>query len=237
MKYAVVFSLFALYLLALAILVGGWAWLLLWPTLSFGLVGAGYAGLGPRVFGKRPDGRLAAWAVLILLPYLLLTWGLWHLWRYLSREPACHEVIPGLWLGRRPLPHELPPGTDLVVDLTAEFRAAPGLKAGRTYVCLPTLDALVPSENELRALVERVAAWPGVAYVHCAAGHGRSALVAAAVLLARGRAGDVREAIRALREARPRARVKGAQRRLLDRLACPAKPAREPRAATMEARP
>src|SRR5207244_1868915 len=127
MKYVIVFGLFAVYLAGLAVLFGGWCWPLLWPALSFGVVAAGYAGLGPRIFGKRPTGRLSWWAVLLLGPYLLLTWALWHLHRRVSREPCCHEVAPALWLGRRPLAHELPDGVVLVVDLTAEFPAARGI--------------------------------------------------------------------------------------------------------------
>ena len=91
MKYAFVFSLLALILAGLAVLHGGWVWLLLWPSLSFAIVAAGYAGLGPRVFGKDDAGRLSWWSIVLLLPYLLLTWGLWSLTRCISREPGCHD--------------------------------------------------------------------------------------------------------------------------------------------------
>jgi protein-tyrosine phosphatase len=218
-KYAVVFTLFGAYLLVLAGALGGWAWLLAWPGASFLLLGAAYLGLGPRIYGKRPDGRLAWWALVPLFPYLLLTWVVWHLQRRLGKEPCASEVAPGLWVGRRPFPAELPPGVDLVVDLTAEFRPARGVTTGRDYLCLPTLDALAPEERPLAELVSRVASWPGVVYIHCALGHGRSALVAAGVLLARGLALDVESAERMIRQARPGVRLKRAQRRLLERLA------------------
>ena len=45
------------------------------------------------------DGTLAPAAVVLLLPYLVLTWVLWHVHRLVSREDCCHEVAPGLWLG------------------------------------------------------------------------------------------------------------------------------------------
>jgi protein-tyrosine phosphatase len=218
MKYALVFAAFSAYLIVLAVCLGGLAWLLLWPALSFLLIAAAYAGLGPGVCGKRPDGGMAWWAVLLLLHYLLLTWAVWHLQRLLSREAACNEVIPGLWVGRRPLAREVPPGVDLVVDLTAEFSEPRGVVAGRSYVCLPTLDALAPPVAPLRELVKRVAAWPGTALVHCGAGHGRSALVAAAVLLARGLAADAKEAQQLVRKARPGVSLNRTQRRLLQSL-------------------
>jgi protein-tyrosine phosphatase len=217
MKYAIIFGLLGAMLTAEAILLGDVGWLLLWPGVSFLLVGAAYAGLGPRVFGKRPDGRMAGWDVLLLLPFLLLTWGVWHLWRLLSREPCWNEVRPRLSIGRRTLPHEMPPGVDMVVDLTAEFPEPRGVRQGREYVCLPILDNTAPDESSLRRLVERVVAWPGVVLVHCANGHRRSGLVVAAVLLARGEAADAAEAIKIVKAARPGVRLKKAQRELLQR--------------------
>jgi hypothetical protein len=218
MKYALVFAAFSAYLVVLAVRLGGLGWLLLWPALSFLLIAGAYAGLGPGVCGKRPDGSMAWWAVLPLLHYLLLTWAVWHLQRLLSREAACNEVVPGLWVGRRPLPRELPPGTDLVVDLTAEFPEPRGVIVGRSYICLPTLDALASPVADMRELVRRIAAWPGTAYVHCAAGHGRSAVVAAAVLLARGLAAGPKEAQQLVRRARRGVNLNRPQRRLLERL-------------------
>jgi protein-tyrosine phosphatase len=222
MKYVLTFGALAAYCFALAAYFGGPAWLLLWPGASSLLLAVAYAGLGPRVYGKRRDGRLSWWALLLLLPYLLLTWAAWHLMRLFSKEDCCNEVAPGLYVGRRALAHELPPGVSLVVDLTAEFPSPRGIAAGRDYLCLPTLDALAPDEGAVRALVAHVAARPGAVYIHCAAGHGRSATAAAAILLARGLASDVRGAEDVLRRARPRIRLLPAQRRLLERLAgCP----------------
>ncbi len=218
MRFAVLFSLFALYLGYLAVAHAGWASLLGWPAVSFALVAAGYAGLGPGIFGKRTDGRLAWWAVVVLLPYLLLSWVVWYLLRLLSREPGCHEVAPGVWLGRRPLRRDLPPEVVLVVDLTAEFFVARGVRAGRDYLALPTLDRTAPDEARVRAVLERLADHPGPVYIHCAAGHGRSALLAAALLLARGLAADHRQAEARLRQVRPGVRLTPPQRRLLRRL-------------------
>jgi protein-tyrosine phosphatase len=214
-RYALIFFLLGAYLAVLAGLFGGLCWLLLWPALNGFLLSAGYLGLGPRICGKRADGRLAWWAVVLLLPYLTATWVLWHLGRRLSREPPCHEVAPALWVGRRPFVHELPDGVTLVVDLTAEFIAHRKVVQGRTYLCLPTLDTAAPEEKAFQHVVGRIVGWQGAVYVHCAAGHGRSAAVAAAVVMARGLAGSVQEAEDLLRQARPGIRFTPAQRALL----------------------
>ena len=62
--------------------------------------------------------------------------------------------------------------------------------------------SLAPAEAELRALLDETAPRSGPVYVHCALGHGRSALVVAAVLRRRGLATDVRDAERKVRQVR-----------------------------------
>ena len=195
MKHAVVFGILGTCLTTLAVCLGGFGWLLLWPAVSFGLIAAAYAGIGPRVCGKRADGRLAWWAVVLLLPYLLMTWAGWRLIRLLSRETCCDEVSPGVWVGRRPFARDLPADASLIVDLTAEFPSLRSVRRGRTYLCVPTLDATAPEEVALLAVVEKAAAWQGTVYIHCALGHARSAMTAGAVLLRRGLATDADHAV------------------------------------------
>ena len=197
-------------------MLGGWWLLLCWPALSFGLVGAAYAGSWPGLFGKRPDGQLPLWRTVMLLPFLVLTHGLWHGKRLLSGGPAYQEVCPGLWLGRRLLSRELPPHIQTVIDVTCEFPEPGAIVRGTRYLCLPTLDAAAPGRDELLALLAKARDLPDVIYVHCAAGHGRSAMVVAALLLTRGLAADAKEALAIMRRARPGVRLTPAQYRLLE---------------------
>jgi protein-tyrosine phosphatase len=217
MRFAVLLTALGLALVVAALLNGGWCLLALWPAATLLALGCAYAGLGPGVCGKRSDGTLMPAAVLLLLPYLLATWTLWHLVRLLSNEPCCNEVAPGLWLGRRPFAGDLPPGVGLVVDLTAEFAEPPAIRLGHEYLCIPTLDASAPDYRLLQAAVERIAAYRQPVYVHCAQGHGRSAALAAAVLIRRGLAKDVAAAEAMLRSIRPGVRLSSAQRRAVDR--------------------
>ncbi len=184
---------------------------LLWSGTAWGVVAAGYAGAGPRVFGKREDGSLRAAHIALLLPFLLVAWGAW----WLRRSPTCgHEVAPGLWLGRRPLTGEIPAGVAAVVDLTSEFSRSSGV-AGRAYLCLPTLDHSAPDVRALHGAVAWIDAAPGPVFVHCAAGYGRSATVVAAALIARGRATDATAAMEIVRASRRYARLNEEQARVL----------------------
>lgn len=218
MKYAIIFGILGVYLIVLSYGLEGAGWLLLWPGFSLVSVAVAYAGLGPSVYGKRSNGRMAWWALLLLLPYLLLTWLVWHIQRRMSKEPCCHEVAPHLWIGRRAFEAELPPDVSLIVDLTAEFPERSRVRAGRSYLCLPILDGLVPGEQELRQLVDKTATWSGSVYIHCALGHGRSALVAAAVLVKRELAADAKQAEAMLCQVRRAIYLKPVQRRLLERI-------------------
>jgi protein-tyrosine phosphatase len=211
MVYALFFLLVAAQFFVEAVLLGGYFWILAWPGVSFGLVGLAYLGLGPGVFGKRASGGLARWSTLLLFPYLLLTWLTWHLVRRMSREDCFNEVAPGIFVGRRPLPGELPREVTLLVDLTAEFPEHHQVRAGREYVAAPMLDAGIASEAAFHQLVQHIAHWPGGVYIHCAQGHGRTGTVAAAVLVAKGLHATPEAAIEAMQRVRPRLKLSRSQ--------------------------
>ena len=197
---------------------GGLHFLWVWPGLSFLAVAGAYFGLGPRIFRKRSDGTIASLALVALLPYFLFTWGIWHLARLLIKEDCYNRVAPGLYLGRRPLAHELPADINAVVDLTAEFPEPEGVRNGRDYICVPTLDASVLVDGHFLELAEKVNRIDGSIYVHCAQGHGRSGTLVAALLLARGEAKSVDDAVARVRKARPGVRLNAQQEALLSRV-------------------
>jgi protein-tyrosine phosphatase len=203
--------------LSVALEFGGILWLALWPAVGAMHVAAAYVANQPGWLGKDDHGRLSPWAWPTLGAFLLFQLARWELERRVIK-PAWHLVAPGLYLGRRVHGHELPPGVVIVVDLASEFAEPETVRAGRTYVNVPALDARPPREDALVEVVGQLEAAGGPAYVHCASGHGRSATVAAAVLLKRGLAQDVEDAERQLRNTRPRVRLKPLQRAALARV-------------------
>lgn len=216
MRFGLIQIALGLAMLGVAALLGGVAWALAWPALSVIAVGAGYVGVGPRVFGKSADGRLGALHVVLLLPYYFVAWALWQLKARLRRERPYDEVAPGILVGRRPLrDDEMPAHATLVVDLTSEFPRSPATRGVARYECVPTLDTTAPDPDAFRSLLDRIEGAEGPIFVHCAMGHGRSATVAAALMLRRGHAADVDDAIRRMTAVRPLVYLHAVQREAL----------------------
>ena len=190
----------------------------LWPAASLAAVAAGYAGLGPRVFGKRPDGTLAVANALVLAPFLALTWLVWHGSRLLRQEVPFNHLTSGVRIGRRLLGSEYPPNVQAVVDLTAEFQEPAASRTDRTYLALPILDGHVPSADALMATLAVLREASDEVYIHCAEGHGRTALVAASLLIVKGQARGLEEAVQGVLSTRPRAHMSRTQTRFLGSL-------------------
>lgn len=216
MKYGAMLILLGVAQLALTYPLRPLSWLIGWSGLSWMMAGFGYAFLGARAFGKQTDGRLPLQNIVLLLPFLLVTWLLWHLQIALSKELHHVEVAPGLWLGRRCYVHELPSNIRTVVDLTAEFAEPSTVREGRSYLCLPTLDASVPTTLAFAELVESISHSEAPIYIHCALGHGRSATVVVAALVAKGIDTSLVAAEQRVKRARPGIEINAVQHTLLE---------------------
>ena len=120
---------------------GAWMLWLSWASLSFALIGCGYAFLGAGVFAKNERGRHAAAAKALLFPYLCvarLNAIFWLRGRRLS-----DEILPGLYLGSVKEAGNF----DAVLDCAAEFERPDG---AQIYASLPMLDMITPSVDELK---------------------------------------------------------------------------------------
>ena len=202
-------------------------------TLSFVVVTAAYAWLGPVVYGKSARTGVLPWlAWLALLPVHALNALAFHLVIRMSDEPPADEVLPGVWLGRRLAARESALleswGARSVLDLTSEFQDPPFVRA-LAYRVIPVLDDHGPGAEQLRDGVAFLLNAPRPVYVHCALGHGRSATFVAALALATGAASDPASAVALLREKRPGVRLSPGQRAALAAFA----PALTPRAASL----
>jgi protein-tyrosine phosphatase len=219
LRYAFVFGLLAVaagvFCVAAAGPTNGVSLVGLYPAGSFALLCVAYAGVGPKLLGKRADGGRELWARLLFAPYLLLTRFVFVLYRLFTRQPAVSEIAPGLHLGRRLGMKEARRFADAaVLDLAAEFSELPRLQGNGHYRSLPQLDTTAPTVQQLGEAVRWIADQmrERAVFVHCALGQGRSACVVLAYLLHAGRVKDVREGVKLLRQLRPGVGLTGGSR-------------------------
>lgn len=206
MKYGILFTIVAGMLTVSAVIHGGWYCVLLWPALSFGIVALGYFHFGPRIYGKSQRGILSPITLLPLLPYLLYLWSVWYAVRLFRRESAVDHLTDNIFIGRRLLSHELPDNIDHVIDLTCEFTEPKKLRS-TSYHSFQILDGFVPSPDQLRTWAAQAAGLSGNIYIHCAEGHGRTALFAAILLLHLGHSQTPDAALQFIKSKRPLVRI------------------------------
>ncbi len=189
MKYALLFAVLGVVCPALGLALGGpvaigiTAWI---GVACLGLAVA-YAGAGPGVLGKS-NGRIALWSYLAFAPFHILNHALFHAVRVLN-QPPFHQIVPNVYLGRRLTAREASakdtPRFAAVLDLTSEFTEPAVLREAPGYRCIPLLDATAPTEAMLADGVDHMRSGLGhePVLVHCAMGHGRSAVFVAAYLV------------------------------------------------------
>ncbi|NUO52813.1 MAG: hypothetical protein HOV80_28545 [Polyangiaceae bacterium] len=188
-----------------------------WAALSLAMVGVAYAGAASFIFRKNPrSGQLPWHRKLILLPYLGSTSLLWHAARVFSRAPPFGELAPGLIIGRRLRCAEYPPGVRTIVDLTHELEERwPGGESA-SYLSLPILDGAPLRPDELKRVALQIASVERPVYLHCALGHGRTAMVAGAVLITLRLSSSPDDALTRIAAVRPGARPNREQRNALE---------------------
>ena len=174
------------------------------------------------LLGKRPDGALAPLAAAAFWPYHVGLRGKLAVQRRVSTEPAWNAVTPDYFLGGWPSERALVPEAGVaVVDVTCELPLAAST-APSAYLALPVWDTHAPALAQIDAGVAFVRAQVAAGrkvLVHCAHGHGRSAVLLGAVLIADGEAADADVAVALMRRARPRVRLNRRQRTALEKWA------------------
>ncbi|MCC6907102.1 MAG: phosphatase PAP2 family protein [Phycisphaerales bacterium] len=193
---------------------------LVWPGVSMAVVGAGYAGVGPRIF-RKVRGRLRPEARVVLAPYLAGLWVTRVIFSARESHRSGTALAPGLVIGgrcsNRAAEALIGRRITAVLDLTAEHSAPPAFQRVE-YFNIQILDLTLPTQEQLRqavAIGRRFAA-DGTLYIHCGLGYARSATVAAAILLDRDLAVTAQESIDLIAASRPNVEFNEQAQRLLD---------------------
>ena len=189
---------------------GAVGFILLWPFVSSCTMTLCYMFNQPQwLLAKNSCGDIHLLPLLLNLPWLLLTWGVFFLQVKFSREPFCHRIgQTDIWISRRPGWDQRQLDFEQVIDLTAEFprdRVSP-LK----YRCFANLDGAVLSNCDFSSIDLSLKT-----LIHCANGHGRASTFAALLLVDRGFCDNVEDALQLIRQSRPLAGPNSAQRKWL----------------------
>jgi len=207
-RYALAFTTLGVLGIAFGSMVGLAGGPLIWFGVTMVAVGANYAFPRHLAVFRKTHGKLGLVRKLLLLPYIVMLYGTWHLLRRASSEAPFVELTRGIFIGRRLLPNEYPPVTTLV-DLTAELDEY--VPAGANLLAFPILDGAPADPSMLREMARKIGTSRTPIYLHCAQGHGRTSMVAAAVLLELGLAQSVKSALELIRMSRPGAKPNALQ--------------------------
>lgn len=200
----------------LALMRAGWPGTapLLWPAAGWLWLAAGYAGLGPQVWGKQ---RSRLKQALLWPVQQVMHWQ--HRRQGIEQTPV--ELAPGIWFGGRldaqAARHHLPPGV-AVLDVAVEY--PPGWGAQQeAYLALDILDQCAPDALELVVceLFIEMHRERGV-YLHGARGNSRVILVAATWLLRRYPRMTVEQALQTLARPGHPLRLSGRQQLALEQV-------------------
>lgn len=174
----------------------------------------------PGLWLKRADGNLTPASYALFLPLHLLNRLSFFVISRTSGERPADRIAENIWLGRRLTSVEATKvfgDADVaVLDFTSEFQECARLKGGR-YLCLPTMDHAAPTQASLQTGMAFISAnfKERAVYIHCALGHGRSAVAVAAWLLQNNPKLEVDAAIKQLQSIRSGVRLNGEQREAL----------------------
>ena len=195
----------AAFLFAAAAILKGWALLLLWPAISLAMVASAYFGVGPGIYRKK-SGRISLTGRILLWPILLgQRLSLVH---YARQCEPWNVLRTNIWIGRRLNNAEargaIAAGVRAVVDLTCESSEAAPFRSV-CYRQIATLDLTAPTPAQITDALDFIheQSSHGVVYIHCKAGYSRTAVIAAAYLLATGECQSASDAIDYLRAVRP----------------------------------
>jgi protein-tyrosine phosphatase len=192
---------------------GVWTCLIGWLGVDFLILGIAYFRRFHHLFGKRPDGTLPLWGWILFLPLHLYSLVVLKLARSLGNEPWSNSVNEMLAVGSCPFACDNCANFEAIVDLTSEFQERKHVRQRPGYLSFPILDACAPNVDALLAAIKSLP--KGRVFIHCAQGHGRTGLFAAACLLENHEATSADEALQLLKKTRPGIRLNRAQRRCL----------------------
>lgn len=189
--------------------------LFFWLTINALFFALVYTLNKPNWFLKSYKGKINIFILILNLPWLIFTFIVWHIQRILSKENKLNHIAgTHIYIGRRLLGDELPQDINVVIDLTSEFNE-PFFK-NVVYINIPLLDAIAPSPKIFTIIDDLKDKIIGKSiFIHCAQGHGRTALFTSILLVKLGVSSSYCDAHKLILSSRPKATLSSSQERFL----------------------
>jgi protein-tyrosine phosphatase len=149
-----------------------------------------FAARSMNLFGKNTKtGTIPVAQYLLLLPFHIGVFLAARVHRLFTSERPWTEISPGVYLGDWPQrTKDLPCSPICIVDTTNELpRLVSSSYEEDDYMCLPAWETLGLSVGQIQRGIEWIddqTSRGRSVYIHCTHGHGRSAILAAAYLIA-----------------------------------------------------
>ena len=168
------------------------------------------------LLGKHKDGTISGLNRVIFWPYFAGLQAKLAIQRRYSTEPAWNRITDTYYLGAWPSEESLVPAVHpSVLDVTCEL---PLQVRPPAYKMIPVWDTHAPSPEQIDigvAWAQQQERAGRKVLIHCAHGHGRSATMLCAIVIANGQAKTIAEAEAMLKKERPRVRLNNRQRESL----------------------
>lgn len=151
------------------------------------------------IINKQRNGSINPLLLIINLPWLILTWNIFKLQILCSKENFCDQIEDtNIWISRRPTSKDDISKFEIIIDLTSEFLS---YKTNNQYISYPNLDGHILKNQPIISNFNK----DKKTLIHCANGHGRSALFTAILLKENGVCSSIKESLNLIIKSRKRA--------------------------------
>lgn len=164
--------------------------LLLWISIVYAWVSVCYITRKPIFDIKNiQTGHIKRFLSIFFCPYLNMMLVVWKIKRMITKENTMDKICPYVYLGRyiRDKKDIENANIQLIVDVTYELPELNNITANKKYFCVPMMDGSAPRNTTqfkgvLKSMQKFRKSKTGSIYIHCAAGHGRSCMMATAFI-------------------------------------------------------
>jgi hypothetical protein len=189
---------------------------LYWLAFSYTFIALIYFINKANSFFKNKDsGKIPVFIILLTIPYFLLIYSIWYFKYKFSKENKINFFFENYYIGKKILFQDLPNEIEVVIDLTSEFNEDSNILKNRKYILFPILDGSIPDIDDFYLFIKEISKIQSNIYIHCAEGHGRTALVGIVLYLIKNKKCSFEDGLTFIKSKRDNIRLNNTQEEFL----------------------